>query len=352
MLLNCIDIFQDNRAARIRERILLIIYHFLWILDMASKILCFHTSSADVFILAFASKLLSFITWWIVYRHRTLIRYTLEQIYALKNIIKPKEKRCTVVWFGIFIMLLQSSVFIYSVNGVMHILRRVQKQGISYSKTDRCTSFTIPLNSIYKKAAVSFLSNLVNHYIDWNIHFAVVATYCFCCGELKKMIHTLCSKRRLISCHGNLWQRYYQIKKCLKDTEERFSLLIFIFFARFFVECFTVLTFLFDKMKVKADILDSAATGIYSSMILIVFVVVVMCASNLMDYYKKLCVKMIAVPKSNRNFETHRSWILLMSDKNDINLTGWGTFYLKKSLCMTAAASFVSYGVILYQYHG
>ncbi|GFY68074.1 uncharacterized protein TNIN_33111 [Trichonephila inaurata madagascariensis] len=123
---------------------------------------------------------------------------------------------------------------------------------------------------------------------------------------------------------------------------------------RTFVEFFRALS-IPDKAKRKLTKF-SVQSGFYSLVILIVFVVVVLRANSLMESYKKLCRKMIAVSEDvlhqNNDFEMNRRWILMMDGKCNIGLSAWGMFFLKKKLFITAVASVVTYGVILYQFRG
>ncbi|GBM08579.1 hypothetical protein AVEN_52428-1 [Araneus ventricosus] len=354
LLLTCIDIFDDNKGNRICGKVLLMIFNVLWILIMTSKVLCFSVTSVDIFILDFTSKLLSYVIWWILYCRRSFIRDSLQRIHILKRSIRPQNRHRFKIGLKTCIGLFLAIIFIYSIHGTIRFLTRKQRRRSGYSKFDRCRSLTVPLQSISGKAAVKFLSVFLNHYVDWNVQFSVVVLYCYCCYELEKIICALSSKRQSLT-PREFWEAYNQIRKCLKTLEERFSLLVFFFFARSFTEFFRVLTFLLNKMKVRLDVSVSVASGIFSTVILITFVVVVIRASNLLKCYKKLCLKMISIPKETNgmddDFETRRSWHLLMDDKSRISLTAWGTFHLTKNLCMTATATLVSYGIIVYQFH-
>ncbi|GFY41855.1 uncharacterized protein TNIN_149491 [Trichonephila inaurata madagascariensis] len=104
--------------------------------------------------------------------------------------------------------------------------------------------------------------------------------YCFCCSEIEQAICNLCNQQQCFLSR-DIWQHYYNIRKCVQILEERFSLPIFIFCMRTFVEFFRALSNSLDKAKTKGMTKFSVQSGFYSLVILIVFVVVVLRANSL-----------------------------------------------------------------------
>ncbi|GFU48517.1 uncharacterized protein NPIL_45811 [Nephila pilipes] len=269
-----------------------------------------------------------------------------------EHLTRFKDKNRFAVGLKLSIALLIAAILVKCTYTAIRASRGTQRLG---KKQDKCVLFSIYLYSRLEKAIFKFVTRLVDHYVDWNIHFAVVVMYCLCCSEIEQTIRNLCNNHQCFR-FRDVWQRYYTIRKCLQVLEERFSLLIFIFCTRSFVEFFRVLSSFLNKTDATGVARFSVQSGAYSLVILIVFVVVIMRANNLMESYKKLCRKMTAVSEyelhPNDVLEMHRRWILLMDDKRNIGLSGWGMFYLKKKLFITAVASVVTYGVILYQFRG
>ncbi|GFR11238.1 uncharacterized protein TNCT_191701 [Trichonephila clavata] len=352
--LSCIDFSDEKCTIRVREKILLVAYNILWILNLASKISCFRVSFVDVNSFSLISKFLSYILWCIVYRRKAFLKHFLDEVCDLTQLIRLKDKNRLAVGLKASIALLMAAIFVKSTYTAIRILIGVRLDAI-YNKRDTCRIFQIHLHSRSEKAIAKFITRLLDHYVDWNIQFAVAVMYCFCCSEIERAICNLCNQQQWFLSQ-DIWQRYYTIRKCVQVLEERFSLPIFIFCMRSFVEFFRLLSHSLDRARTKGLTKFSVQSGMYSLVILVVFVVVIVRANSLMESYKKLCRKMIAVSEDvlyqNDDFEMNRRWILMMDDKCNIGLSAWGMFYLKKKLFITAVASVVSYGVILYQFRG
>ncbi|GBL81698.1 hypothetical protein AVEN_130573-1, partial [Araneus ventricosus] len=220
-------------------------------------------------------------------------------------------------------------------------------------KSYKCALLKEISRSAYQKATVSFLWQLLDQHIYWNIHYAVAVLYCFSCKQISSAIHVLCSK--LNSDPQWLWLQYRTLRKCLKETEERYSFLIFIFIARSCIEFFRILTFLLSRTAIVLDAAFTVVAALYACVILLLFVVVVLSASTLLSDYQQLCEVLMELPRNmyhpDTDAEASRLILKVLDDKENVTLTGWGLFHLNRKFFLTTAATLVSYGVILHQFH-
>ncbi|GIY64796.1 uncharacterized protein CDAR_303141 [Caerostris darwini] len=219
--------------------------------------------------------------------------------------------------------------------------------------TNRKCSFLIYVSqSKYVVVCVTFMWSFLDQYLDWSIHFLVAVLYCFSCRQTTSSINTLCSKKHFQP--QTAWQKYFSVRKCLKEIEGRYSFLIFVLTGRSFVEFFRVLTFLLDLNAAAEDVLFSVLATFYSSIIFAVFLRVALSASGLLTSYRRLCEMMTELPRDlycfEEDLEASRLFMRICADKNTVTLTAWGFFRLKKSFLLTAAATLVTYGVLLIQF--
>ncbi|KAG8190677.1 hypothetical protein JTE90_001286 [Oedothorax gibbosus] len=343
------DLITNQKELGTRGKVFLIAYNGLWVVDVTSIFMCFEISSVETFIFSVVSKLLSFVAWWTVYRKRLLIQNSVGRITFVSNTITTRVRCCSGIILRLCVGFL---ILIICLPSVYALLEGLNKDRQTYKRS--CGFLSVGSDSIYFSAMSKFFWKLLNQHLDWSIHYAVAVLFCFCCKQLGSTIRKLCSKKHYFSTH-RIWQRYYNIRKCLKEIEERYSFLVFVFIGRSFVEFFRVLTFIFNKDAVHVDFVFSVITCAYSLVILIVFISVVMSASHLLSDYRTLCERMIELPRdlyySEEDFEASKLFMKLLDDKDTMTLTGWGLFQLKKNLFLTAAATLVSYGVLLLQFH-
>lgn len=274
--LNCIIIITESRCSSIFDKMLLVIYNFLSFLQLFSQIICLRISYIGYIVLVFLPKVLSIFAWWIMYRRKKLVLDILQQVNCIRGQwARPKTKFYSGICLNLCVGLLLTSIFI------PFILRTI---------TFRTSSFKVaasksPIQSKWRgKCRISsslglgqrsdFIDSiliLLPQHLDWSIHFAIAVLYCLCCRELEQSIRILCAKPHHFM-SVKIWQQYHSIRKCLKDMENCFSVLVFIFMSRSFVEFFRVLTFLLHKIKVNFDATFSVATAMHSCVILTVLV--------------------------------------------------------------------------------
>lgn len=350
---NFMDLITDTEGSGTCSKAFLIAFNGLWVVDITCISLCFEISSLETFIFSIVSKMLSFVAWWTIYRRRHLIQNSIRRITFVSNTITTRVRCCSGIVLRLCVCFLSLVICLPCVYAMLRELAMTHKDDSIY-KRRKCSFFSVSPDSKYEMASLSFFWQLLDQHLDWSIHYAVAVLFCFCCKQLGSTIRNLCSKKHYFGTH-RIWQRYYFIRKCLKEIEERYSFLVFIFIGRSFVEFFRVLTFLFNKDTVHVDYIFSSITCVYSLVILTVFVSVVMSASHLLSDYKTLCERMIELPRdmyySEEDFEASKLFMKLLDDKDTLTLTGWGLFQLKKNLFLTAAATLISYGVLLLQFH-
>lgn len=274
----------------------------------------------------------------------------LQQINGLRTFFKVKIDASTGIVIKLSSLLLIGSTLMQCIYKLARALQRSKP-----SRRGRCRFFGVQPRSKQENAAVEFFSKLISHHLDWNVHYAMALLYCFCCRELGKTIRVLCANHEYFNSR-KIWKRYYVIRDCVKEIESRFSVLVFILFARSFLEFFRVLTLLLNRIQRNLDVTYSFVNGLHSCMVLMLFISVVVSANYLVKSYKKLCVKMMRIPHeaycTGNKFDTYRDCRLVLNHKDSIALTAWGMIPLNKNLLVTAIATLVTYGVLLHQFHG
>ncbi|GIX67903.1 uncharacterized protein CEXT_436511 [Caerostris extrusa] len=185
--------------------------------------------------------------------------------------------------------------------------------------TNRKCSFLIYVSqSKYVVVCVTFMWSFLDQYLDWSIHFLVAVLYCFSCRQTTSSINKLCSEKQHFQSQ-TAWQKYFSVRKCLKEIEERYSFLIFVLMGRSFVEFFRVLTFLLDVNAAAEDVLFSVLATFYSSIIFAVFLRVALSASGLLTSYRRLREMMTELPRDlycfDEDLEASRLFMRICADK-------------------------------------
>lgn len=286
---------------------------------------------------------------------KNCIQGILQQLNNLKILYnRPKSKNCLEICLKFCVCAVWASILIPFTYRLIAVGNNSPKTDAERQWITKCKMLSLVLKVNQHNEVVNAISDLLPQHLDWSINYAIAMLYYFFCKEIQQIISILCSNQRNFD-SVNIWNQYSDIRKCIKQVEKRFSLPIFLFMCRSFVEFFRVLSFLFNKLNVKVDVRYGLITALHSCVILFVFISVVVSANTLLNTYKKLCVKMLQIPKemyyTTKDFEVYRNCMLLMDDKKNMTLTGWGMFHMKKNLFTTAIASLISYGVILHQFH-
>ncbi|GBN16049.1 hypothetical protein AVEN_266221-1, partial [Araneus ventricosus] len=276
------------------EIALLVIYNALWVIDVSSKIYCFQVSRLNVFSFAMVQRLLSSCAWWAVYRQRYKIRNSLQHLYSLRCSSAGSDTYCSGLTLRLVITLLLLSACIPGFYSAYVFVKRHENHSLTQGR--KCSSLIRVSESQHEASVVYFLWQVLDQHLDWSIHYAIAVLYCFSCVQLSSIVRALCSTDNLES--QRIWQRYYSVRRYLKEIEERYSFLIFIFMGRAFVEFFRVLTFFLNKTEVIIDVLFSAVAIFYSCIVVSVFLCVVFSANTLQCNYRKLCEMMTELPRN------------------------------------------------------
>lgn len=340
--ISLIPMLRRKKSSNLKGHILGATYSILCLASFLAYYPCFNLS-VGYFLFMAVTKTTSVLTWWIVYRRRNKFEKLVQQIYSLKKQVGLRLYRNWNIVLKSCIVLLQVAILIPAFFNVL---------SGSY-KNSRCHLFGVVLQAEYAIVIRNFLMLMTDQQFEWGIHYSIAILYCFCCRQASQIMHALCLKKRSFSSRKMRLQ-YYLIRKTVKCIEKRFSSLVLIFLGRSFFEFFKILSFLFDRVILTVDIKFTLTAVLYSSVTLVVFTSVIIAADNLQIQFRNLCDKMMQSLSGETNLETGviqlKTMILLSEDRRQLKLTCGGLFQLTKGLLLTAAASFISYGVLMLQF--
>lgn len=211
-------------------------------------------------------------------------------------------------------------------------------------------------NEKLKKALVITQQALRQFFIHGLFYF-VTAFFFYICMELNSSVDCLIDDtvRKHCTSEDNKNTLYYiNIIKTLHEIEEAMcssiSVVLAIAFGIFFR---VVVAFLFNPILQSVSYMSfNAATYLLGSFAS--FISVVVAADKLQSNIRKLRrmkLNNFYVSRSNSYDldDMPEEFLTLMEDRGSIALTAWKTFHIQRGLLLTAAASLISYSVILGQ---
>lgn len=162
----------------------------------------------------------------------------------------------------------------------------------------------------------------------------------------QEQIHNKCN-------HHSIRSSYRLLVKTVCKLEDSMSFPILLVFCSCFNELYRSMTHCMFHFQINAPPHLIILAGFYMAGSIITFVSVIFCADRLQRscvLLRKAMMDRSGVLCGNRQLpERLRDDLELLEDKDNIQLTAWGMFEVKKGIVVTTLASLVSYTVVLGQ---
>ncbi|GIY29899.1 uncharacterized protein CDAR_512821 [Caerostris darwini] len=279
--------------------------------------------------------------WWILFaaRHKMLrLLRTLARLHhQLIGPTQPSNKfmNCFLVLFVMFMF----------EPGVNNLYDTIKKDSV----LPTCFHIYIPLPSKVAKIWTYFFIQMNHQFINWSLSYLVSEIIIFCCLELNKLIKTL-EKRVEKGINRELIDIYEELFDTIRITEDSLSPLCFLVLIRLFMEFFRIFSLLFNFVKGKRQTVSTINASTYAVITVILFLTMILIADdvqkNFMNF-QRLLVKKLSMYRKSQFASIVRERVFVNNE--NVVLTGWGIFELKKKLILSTMASLVTYGVLLQQ---
>ncbi|GBM63516.1 hypothetical protein AVEN_73794-1 [Araneus ventricosus] len=275
----------------------------------------------------------SLLLWWFVRAKREKIQELIQKLDYVKEEMEQSDfqealrRSKMAAVFAILVICLQP--FVLS-------LRYLANQGESLA--------CILIHSSSERNVQSVLAILLHEsasiYVNTSITYAFALFYSLYC---RIFASSLKNREQPVPRAFHLYQ---QVLKIFKEMEDSLSPLIFIAFAHFLVS-------LFKDMVVLVIVLQNGkgwnflSYGVDFLIIGALTTVVVLSADGLQkraDFLRRFLSTFVP-------YDLKISCARILEDREDLKLTGWGVFAIRKPLLLTLVAWLISYGVIILQFY-
>lgn len=205
------------------------------------------------------------------------------------------------------------------------------------------------------KLIIVTVPRLLMHLYSHGLFFTTSAFFFFTCMELN---HAICciiddiALRRWNDCKRNML--YSVTVKALIEIENSMNRIVFFLLAMSFTIIFRVVISIIVDPLYLANINRSSISLPYMTGSMVVFVAVCLVADKLQNNFlmlRRSILNCCDFSDENCSFSgMARDFLTLMEDREYMYLTAWKTFYVQRSLLLTAVASLITYSVLLTQY--
>ncbi|GIY78256.1 uncharacterized protein CDAR_223331 [Caerostris darwini] len=225
----------------------------------------------------------------------------------------------------------------------------------STSKDRRCNECWFKISQFHVMTVYNFIVQILRQFVNWGFTYIVAIFYSTICTELNRIVCKLIKDIQLqnFHLHQEKRQHYRDVVRTMMGLEDSLSLIIFLVFCNCFNEFFRGITQLLfhPEMNARPRIWVIAFAYFLGSSI--TFATAVFTADNLQQNFAFLRKTMLETSEFKSEFtslpELLQCDLELLEDKDNLQLTAWGMFSVKKGLMITALASLISYSVILGQ---
>lgn len=366
---------RDNRE--ILVKCLVFIYHFFWITGTISTTSCLWKLTSSFYVFSAMVKIVSILLWWILYKARrdiycllrnlTRLHNEIDKLFPSSNIKSTKTKLPfnSTVKLALFVL-----VVFTLIPGFNNVYNTLKKDTVLAT----CFHLYIPLDSKTAKTIMYFAIQTNHHVINWTVSYLATLLIIFCyleLGSISQVMVKEISKKRNINPHlskmvidrqhnvlmdGNIGlipmeqdadKTFFMLFEELQDMfvqfEDCFSLTCFFVLIRLFMEFFRIFSLFFNLVKGKPQSVSIINASSYASVTGVLFIAMIFAADRV-----------------QKNFTTIRRYVLKRTQgsssqripiqgSENVTLTGWGIFELKKKLLLSTLASLITYGVLLQQ---
>lgn len=372
LLFHGISINSGRSKRKMSVLFLMLVFHFFWITGTASTISCLLKMTSSFYVFSALVKIVSISLWWTLYKRRHEMYVTLRHLNRLhyeihkrfhssntkpKNIRKPFHAMLT---FSLLVL------FVFSlIPGCNNVYNTLKQNTVLAT----CFHMYIPASSKTAKSCMYFAIQTNHQIVNWTVSYLATLLIIFCSLELgylsqiliknmeakpnknspifeKVLCHQTRTKMGGISMNQNDEKSLLDLFEKLQDTfrqfEDCFSLTCFFVLIRLFMEFFRIFSLFFNLVKGKPQSVSIINASSYACVTGTLFLAMILSADRVQNNFatiRRLATKM--AKDSIEDIHVPRS--------EDVSLTGWGIFELKKKLILSTLASLITYGVLLQQ---
>ncbi|KAG8179533.1 hypothetical protein JTE90_025760 [Oedothorax gibbosus] len=135
---------------------------------------------------------------------------------------------------------------------------------------------------------------------------------------------------------------FEELQETFRQFEDGFSLTCFFVLIRLFMEFFRIFSLFFNLVKGKPQSVSIINASSYACVTGVLFLAMILSADSVQNNFTT--IRRLAMKKAKESIED-----LPVPRSEDVTLTGWGIFELKKKLILSTLASLITYGVLLQQ---
>ncbi|KAF8796135.1 hypothetical protein HNY73_000550 [Argiope bruennichi] len=231
---------------------------------------------------------------------------------------------------------------------------------LNYSTNNdkRCNECWFKITSIFGKNMFNFFLQISRYFINWGFTFTIASFYSIICLEINgivcKLIKDLNSQEFYIA--QKTKKQYRRVVQIMIDFENSMSFLVFLVFCNCFNEFFRGLTQILYNPQANETIRHETISIIAFAYFIgsgLTFIMTVFTADHLQQNFGLLRNLMLEtsdlMSKPSDLSDLLQYDLILLEDKDNLHLTAWDMFIVRKGLIITALASLISYSVILGQ---
>ncbi|GFT97352.1 uncharacterized protein NPIL_502661 [Nephila pilipes] len=344
MLFACgITLFNSIRKTKLISLGLGFSFHMICLATIIIVSCCFYKYRSSFSAFTVITNAITLITWWAMFSKRNQIVRILHCLKKLGRVYKSKPI-LYFVRFSIFTVF--SIIVIPSITSAIFI-------HLSSNNEGKCNECWFHIPSPVLKMAYNFLLQVSRQFVNWGFIYTVALFYSCTCLELNRIVCKLNKdiKQQEFYILREKKERYRNLVLTIMDFEDAMSFIILLVFCNCFNEFFRGLTQILFNPELNKSFRLLVLASFYFLGSGITFVTVVFTADNLqhnLAFLRRSMLETSELPNSSLP-ELLRCDLELLEDKDNIHLTAWGMFDVKKGLIITALASLISYGVILGQ---
>ncbi|GFX18542.1 uncharacterized protein TNCV_3371151 [Trichonephila clavipes] len=279
--------------------------------------------------------------WWILFKSRRKIYHLLRALGRLHTQlighVPPfyKTLKISLIFWIIFTM----------VPGLNNVYDTVTKNTVRST----CFHIHVPLPNKAARICAYFFIQTNHQFINWSLSYLVNLLIIFCCWEVNLLIDAL-GKNVNKNFNKALLEVHEQLFETILMMEDSLSLTCFFVLIRLFMEFFRIFSLLFKFVKGKPQSVSVINASSYAIFTGFFFIVMIFTADNVQkgfnDLHRRLVKKSL---QSKASKDVSLSDFRSLGWSENVVLTGWGIFELKKKLILSTVASLITYGVLLQQ---
>ncbi|GBL93244.1 hypothetical protein AVEN_42682-1 [Araneus ventricosus] len=344
ILLLCGITLSNSKESIMVSRGLGLVFHVVCFSVLVQISCCFYRFRSSFAALTVITNALTLFTWWALYTKR--MQYT-KVIHRLKRCGLSKCSWALIFARFSFVVLLTMIFFPSAASTVM----------LNYStNTDRrCNECWFKIPSVYGKNVYNFFLQVFREFINWGFTYTIASFYSSTCLEINGIVCKLIRDMKSEDLHivQQRKKRYRRAVLIMADFESSMSFTIFLVFCNCFNEFFRGLTQILHNPQGNERIRISVIAFAYFIGSGITFITAVFTADNLQHNFGLLRNLMLETSDptstSSNLSDLLQHDLTLLEDKDNVHLTAWDMFEVRKGLIITTLASLISYSVILGQ---